>query len=101
MNSNRLVPCRVVALAALSWLGWTTPAFAQVVPECGGRLPAAARLPDLVNIIPHHIHVQEAKQQHRLMFTTGLGNIGEGPMEVAPASALTDPKVLVTANQNL
>ncbi len=101
MNSNRSVFFRIFALAAVSWLAYATPAFAQVVPECGGLLPATARLPDLVNIVPHHVHVHEAHQRHRLIFTTGLGNIGDGPTELAPASALTDPKVLVTANQNI
>lgn len=101
MNTNLSLLFRMLALASLAWFADTTPAFAQVVPECGGLLPPTARLPDLVNIIPHHVHVQEAKQQHRLMFTTGLGNIGDGPMELAPAAALTDPNVLVTANQNL
>ena len=100
MNKGPVV-FRVFALAALSSLACATPAFAQLVPECGGRVPGTARLPDLVNIVPRHVHVQEQQQRHRLMFTTGLGNIGEGPMELAPASSLTDPKVLVTANQNL
>jgi len=54
-----------------------------------------------MNIVPHHIHVQEKQKKSRLMFTVGIANIGQGPTELAPAASLSDPNVLVTANQNL
>lgn len=72
-RSNRSVPHRIIALAALSWLVCAMPAFAQVVPECGGNLPASTRLPHLVNIVPDHVHVQEAHQKHRLMVDERIG----------------------------
>jgi hypothetical protein len=90
-----------MAFATFGLAVCTTPALAQVVPECPGQLPSHVRLPDLMNIIPHHVHVQEQKQKSRLMFTVGIANVGYGPLEVAPAAALTDPKLLVTANQNV
>ena len=79
-----------------------SPARTQdVIPECSGRIPAAARLPDLMNMVPIHVHVQEQQKTSRLMFTVGLANVGDGPMELVPASSLTDETVLVTADQNL
>ncbi len=99
MTGNRCGP--MIGLTALVALLYATSVSAQVVPECGGHLPSTAHLPDLMNIIPIHVHVQEAKQQHRLLFTVGLANVGDGPMELAPASSLTDPNVFVSANQNL
>ncbi len=106
-------PCLMaIALAAAGVASWAyyhnapvsagalQSAVAQSAPECGGALPSGARLPDLMNIIPLHVHVQEAQKQHRLMFTTGLANVGDGPMELAPTTSLSDPRVLVGANQN-
>ena len=100
MNSKCATLSRIGATASFAWLISATSVLAQEVPECGGHLPPAARLPDLVNIIPHHVHAQEQNKKHRLMFTSGFGNIGTGPMELAPAASLTDPRVLVGANQN-
>ena len=73
MNSNRWG--RIIGTTALAALLYAMPVSAQVVPECSGDLPSTARLPDLMNIIPIHVHVQEA---HRapVMFTVGLANVG-------------------------
>lgn len=101
MNRHSSALTRIAAAAYFAWLAGAAPAFGQTVPECGGLLPPSTKLPDLVNIIPHHVHAQEQRKRHRLMFTSGFGNIGDGPMELAPAASLTDPNVLVTANQNL
>lgn len=73
--------------------------YAQEPPNCGPRPPAAAKLPDLMNIVPHHIHVQEARQRHRLVFTTGLANVGAGPLELVPNVSLEPPITLVSATQ--
>ena len=78
----------------------SNPTFAQA-PECPATLPGAARLPDLVNIVPHHVHIQEQQKRHRLMFTVGLANVGDGPLELAPTGSLEDPSVLVSADQHL
>ena len=91
--------CHLQNLPTVS-AGALQPAVAQSAPECGGALPSGARLPDLMNIIPHHVHVQEEQKQHRIMFTTGLANVGDGPMELAPTTSLSDTHVLVGANQN-
>jgi Lysyl oxidase len=91
----------LIALAAISGSVYVTPVLAQTVPECPGQLPSSVRLPDLVNMVPHHIHVQEQQKQSRLMFTVGIANVGQGPTELAPAASLSDPNVLVTANQNV
>lgn len=96
--ARRTLP--VVVLLAVWWIGSARPVEAQDPPECGGTLPASAHLPDLMNIIPHHVHVQEAQKQHRLMFTTAFANVGDGPMELAPTSSL-DGDGFVGANQNL
>ena len=101
MTRNQSTASRLAALAALASSLCATPSFAQVVPECGGQLPSSVHLPDLMNIVPHHIHVQEQQKKSRLMFTVGIANVGQGPAELAPAAALNDPNVLVTANQNL
>ena len=101
MTRAASILCRLSAVAIVLGLTWVMPAFSQAAPECGGLLPPTAKLPDLVNLIPQHVHAQEAGQRHRLMFTTGFGNIGAGPMELAPAASLTDPHELVTANQNV
>ena len=65
MKNAGLALSRSFALATLAWLACAAPAFAQVVPECGGSLPSTAMLPDLVNIIPHHVHVQEQNRKQR------------------------------------
>ena len=93
-----LIGLSIVFVATLA----APPARTQdVIPECSGRIPAAAQLPDLMNMVPIHIHVQEQQKTSRLMFTVGLANVGDGPLELVPASELTDETVLVTANQNL
>ena len=93
-----LIGLSIVLVATLA----ASPARTQdVIPECSGKIPAAARLPDLMNMVPIHLHVQEQQKKSRLLFTVGLANVGDGPMELAPESALTDPTVLVTASQNL
>ncbi len=92
---------RTIGLLTLAVLLYATPISAQETPECGEPLPSIAHLPDLMNITPIHVHVQEAHKQHRLLFTVGLANVGDGPMELVPATSFTDPNVLVSANQNL
>jgi Lysyl oxidase len=98
LGAASLIGLLVVLAATLA----ASPARTQdVVPECSGRIPAAARLPDLMNMVPIHVHVQEQQPTSRLMFTVGLANVGDGPMELVPQTDLTDETVLVTANQNL
>ncbi len=92
---------RRAAGIALGSVLCAAPVSAQVAPECGGVLPAAAKLPDLMNMYPTHVHVQEQDKHDRLMFTVGLTNVGQGPLELAPESSLTDPSELVNANQNV
>jgi hypothetical protein len=75
----------------------SAPASAEECPA----VPPDASLPDLVNMIPHHIHVQEGHQRHHLLFTTGLANIGAGPLELEPESSLSDPDELVNAFQHV
>jgi hypothetical protein len=65
------------------------------------EIPPAGLLPDLQNIIPHHLHIQEAQKQHRLVFTVGLANAGEGPLELEPVADLNDATLLIDANQNI
>jgi hypothetical protein len=98
LGAASLIGLSIVLAATLA----ASPARTQdVLPECSGRIPAAARLPDLMNMVPIHLHVQEQQKTSRLMFTVGLANVGDGPMELVPESELTDETVLVTANQNL
>lgn len=99
MNAGRCG--RLIGPSILVAFLYASTVSAQVVPECSGHLPSTVLLPDLMNIIPIHVHVQEGQQQHRLMFTVGLANVGDGPLELAPATALTDPNVFVTAHQHL
>lgn len=101
MNNHSITRCMLVLCTAFAAMLSSNKALSQQPAECSGSEPAGARLPDLMNIIPHHVHVQEKQKRHRLMFTVGLANVGEGPLELAPTGSLEDPGVLVSANQNL
>src|SRR5262245_63771841 len=100
MNRIQSRAPRLVALAMLACPLYVMPVFAQAVLECTGQLPSSVRLPDLMNIVPHHIHVQEKQQQHRLMFTVGIANVGQGPLELAPATALTEDRKSTRLNSS-
>jgi hypothetical protein len=71
----------------------------QDLPNCGDPLPAGAKLPDIMNIVPHHFHVEEAHQRNVLVFTVGLGNVGAGPLELIPTVEFSPVITLTTANQ--
>lgn len=94
--------CRELMIgAALAALSSITAATAQAASECGGFLPTEAHLPDLIKMIPIHVHVQESQKTDQLLFTTGIANVGEGPMELEPTASLTDPSIFVDAHQNI
>ena len=66
----------------------------------GTSIPSSAQLPDLVNMIPIHLHVQEQQKVDRLMFTLGIANVGTGPLELVP-EALGDRSAYVDATQKI
>jgi hypothetical protein len=94
---------RGFSIALLALLLFTTAmissAIGQELPQCGDPLPSGARLPDIMNMVPHHLLVKEAHKRNALVFTVGLGNVGAGPLELIPTIEFSPVVTLTTANQ--
>ncbi len=61
------------------FLGLSTVYTGTVVAE---KLPKGALLPDIVEGVPSHLHIQNIQQREILRFTTEHINIGDGPLQV-------------------
>lgn len=81
-----------VAFVALGSL----PAIASDSSTCLGGF-----LPDLRTVVPYQIQLVNDHQREEIRLSNAIANFGDGPLELEPESALTDPTVLVGAFQNI
>jgi len=68
-----------IAIAAI--LTVATVAVATNGPSARAE-PDAGLLPDIVEEVPHHLHIQNTQQGEFLRFSTTHINIGEGPLQI-------------------
>jgi hypothetical protein len=97
-EDHRIAGRMLTALLLFLMLG-VVSISSQSLPACGNQMPADAKLPDIMNMVPHHIHVKEAQKRDALLFTVGLGNVGAGPLELVPTVEFSPVITLTSANQ--
>ncbi len=59
----------------------------------GGKIPAAAKLPDIRTVVPSHLQIVNpgtGEKRELLRFSNGVANLGDGPWRMRPGFPLGD-----------